>query len=248
MKFLSLSLNVVLLSLVITSCSETEVKKKENSTSEIEAKLVSILPKAITINSIEETDIEGYFEVNFEETEPLYVSENGKYLISGDIFQITSEGLVNKSESRRNFHRKTAINQLNESEFIIFKPETSQHSIFVFTDVDCGYCRQFHNQIDDYLDLGIQVNYLAFPRAGLDSFSFSKIASAWCSEDPNAALTLLKLGGQIEENICLENPVERHFKLGGSFGVSGTPSIVTSEGKLIPGYLPPRDLIKLLDS
>ena len=40
-----------------------------------------------------------------------------------------------------------------------------------------------------YLNLGIQVKYLAFPRAGLDSFSFSKIASAWCSEDPNAALT-----------------------------------------------------------
>ena len=175
MKYLSLSLKVIFLSVVIISCSETEGKKKENNVSEIEAKLVSILPKAITIISVEETDIEGYFEVNFEETESLYVSEDGEYLISGDIFQITSEGLVNKSESRRNFHRKTAINHLNESEFIIFKPETSKHSIFVFTDVDCGYCRQFHNQIDDYLALGIQVNYLAFPRAGLDSFSFSKI-------------------------------------------------------------------------
>ena len=92
--------------------------------------------------------------------EPLYVSSDGNYLVSGDIYLITKDGLVNKSESRRDYQRKTLIGGLSESELITFEPRQINHNIFVFTDVDCGYCRQFHNQIDDYLELGIKVNYL----------------------------------------------------------------------------------------
>ena len=250
MKFSHLSINFVLASCLFFGSSEcfSEKKEHESDIPFVKNMLETKLPESIEIISVVETDIEGYFEVNFKDIEPLYVSKDGKYLISGDIFEITAGGLINRSESRRNYLRKTSISQLNKTEFIIFQPKKVEHSIFVFTDVDCGYCRQFHRQIDAYLDLGIQVNYLAFPRAGVDSESFKKIASAWCSSEPNKAITELKLGYEIEENICLDNPVEKHFNLGNDLGVSGTPSIITSEGKLIPGYVPPEDLIELLNS
>lgn len=237
----------ILLSL---GCSDSvgDQLEKDLTISEIKENLSEMLPESIEIISIEEIDIEGYLEVNFKGIEPLFISKDGKYLVSGDIFEITNQGLINKSEARRKYLRKTTLTELDKSEFITFQPKEVEHSIFVFTDVDCGYCRQFHKQIEDYLALGIQVNYLAFPREGIGSKSFNKTVSAWCSDDPNAALTLLKLGGQIKENICKDNPVERHFLLGSSFGVSGTPSIVTSNGKLIPGYLPPKELVGLLDS
>ena len=190
--------------------------------------------------------MKGFFEVNFEGIEPLYVSSDGNYLVSGDIYLITTEGLVNKSEARRDYQRKTLINNLNKEEFITFEPEETLHNIYVFTDVDCGYCRQFHNQIDDYLNLGIKVNYLAYPRAGINSDSFNKISSAWCNEDPNYSLTLLKQGKNIDTKACKDNPVEKHFNLGNAIGVQGTPSIITNEGKMIPGYLPPQDLLNIL--
>ena len=216
---------------------------------EIEAvkrKLAEILPNEINLISIQETDLSGFFEVNFEGIEPLYVSSDGNYLVSGDIYLITKDGLVNKSEARRDYQRKTLIKRLNESELITFEPRQTNHNIFVFTDVDCGYCRQFHNQIDEYLELGIRVNYLAYPRAGIGSDSFNKISSAWCNEDPNYSLTLLKQGQDIEAKLCEDNPVEKHFNLGNTIGVQGTPSIITDEGKMIPGYLPPQDLLNIL--
>ena len=190
--------------------------------------------------------MKGFFEVNFEGIEPLYVSSDGNYLVSGDIYLITTEGLINKSEARRDYQRKTLINNLNKEEFITFEPEEILHNIYVFTDVDCGYCRQFHNQIDDYLNLGIKVNYLAYPRAGINSDSFDKISSAWCNDDPNYSLTLLKQGKNIDTKDCKDNPVEKHFNLGNAIGVQGTPSIITNEGKMIPGYLPPQDLLNIL--
>tara|TARA_B100001057_G_scaffold179981_1_gene180675 strand:- start:1373 stop:2113 length:741 start_codon:yes stop_codon:yes gene_type:complete len=213
----------------------------------VKNKLIDMLPEEIEIISLRETDIQGFLEVNFKDIEPLYVTSDGNYLISGDIYSITKDGLVNKSEARRDFQRKTIVNKLNLDELITFEPADFIYNIFVFTDVDCGYCRQFHNQIDAYLDLGIRVNYLAYPRAGIGSESYKKIASAWCDTDPNNALTMLKQGQAIETKLCLENPVEKHFKMGNAMGVQGTPSIITGEGKMIPGYLPPKDLLNILE-
>ena len=214
----------------------------------IEKKLKKMLPASIQINSINSTDIKGYYEVNFEGVEPLYVTADGNYLISGDIYLITEEGLVNKSEARRDFQRKALLEGIDVNQFIIFEPKDVKHNVFVFTDVDCGYCRQFHNQIQEYLDLGIKVNYLAYPRAGIGSDSYRRIVSAWCADDPNYSLTVLKQGGEIKDNVCSANPVENHFNLGRSIGVQGTPSIVTQEGKMIPGYLPPEELLNLLSA
>ena len=174
MRFCNQFIFIILTLFLSLGCSASleEESQNEISLSEIEMNLNQILPESIKIISVEKTDIEGYLEVRLEGIEPLFISKDGKYLISGDIFEITDQGLVNKSEARRNYLRKVTISELDESEFIIFKPNKVEHSIFVFTDVDCGYCRQFHREINDYLDLGIQVNYLAFPRAGIVSESF----------------------------------------------------------------------------
>ena len=233
------------------SCSDLNSNSKEvNELNDLELKLKleKILPPTIEVLSIQESDVRGYYTVNFKGLEPLFISKDGKYLISGDILEITDTGLINKSEIRRNNLRKESLAQIDETEFISFKPSETKHEVFVFTDVDCGYCRKFHSQIKEYLDLGIQVNYLAFPRTGTDSESFNKIVSAWCSSNPNKSITELKLGYKIEENICDNNPVQEHFNLGNSLGVSGTPSIITSEGRMIPGYVPPEELVGLLES
>ena len=144
----------IILFLFAAGCS---AEKTDNNYDEegLKVRLLEILPEEIDLISVEKTDMKGFFEVNFDGIEPLYVSADGNYLVSGDIYLITTEGLVNKSEARRDYQRKTLINNLSEQEFITFEPKKMEHNIFVFTDVDCGYCRQFHNQIDDYLNLGI---------------------------------------------------------------------------------------------
>ena len=176
------------------SCTAEQNSKSTEEILIVENKLKEMLPSEIKVISVKETDMEGFFEVNFEGVEPLYVSADGNYLVSGDIYLITRDGLVNKSEARRDYQRKTLLNNTNQNDFIVFKPKVVDHKVYVFTDVDCGYCRQFHDQIDEYLSLGIEVNYLAYPRAGLESDSYKKITSAWCNENPNFSLTQLKKG------------------------------------------------------
>ena len=73
---------------------------------------------------------------------------------------------ANLSENRRRSIRARMIETVPESEMLVFSPKDPKYTITVFTDIDCGYCRQLHSQIAEYNRLGIRVRYLFFPRTG----------------------------------------------------------------------------------
>ena len=244
MKISKLIIYLILIPVIFSSCN----KEANDTTIElVEKKINSVLPPSVVLIDIEESNIEGLYELKFQGMKPLYAFNEGDYLISGDIYMISDGNLINTTNVKRDSERKKVLSELDLKEAINFSGENSKYSVFIFTDVECIYCRKLHSQIEDYIDAGISINYLAFPRSGLSSESFNKMVTAWCSDNPKQVLTSLKLGVQIEENLCNNNPVEKHFNLGKRLGVGGTPSIITKEGKLIPGYVSPEELLKQLE-
>jgi thiol:disulfide interchange protein DsbC len=87
---------------------------------------------------------------------------------------------------------------------------------------------------------------MAFPRAGVGSHSFDKAVSVWCASDQRSALTQAKLGAEPDPAQC-DNPIEEQYQLGRDLGVTGTPSLLTADGQMIPGYVPPDQLRARLD-
>jgi thiol:disulfide interchange protein DsbC len=128
---------------------------------------------------------------------------------------------------------------------IIFKPEESKYKVTIFTDIDCGYCRKLHSEIEQYMAEGITVQYLFYPRAGKGSESYTKAISVWCADDRKEALTAAKKGGSPETKSC-DNPIDEHMQLGVDFKVRGTPMIVSEDGKVFPGYVPAKKLAQAL--
>ncbi|WP_306304412.1 thioredoxin fold domain-containing protein [Methylogaea oryzae] len=128
---------------------------------------------------------------------------------------------------------------------IVFAAKQPKYVVSIFTDIDCGYCRKLHSEIEQYLAEGITVRYLFFPRAGRDSDSYRKAVSVWCAKDRNAALTRAKRDEKVESKEC-DNPVDEHMSLGIAMGANGTPMIVTEGGEIIPGYVNAKQLAKML--
>jgi thiol:disulfide interchange protein DsbC len=175
-----------------------------------------------------------------------YVSADGRYLIQGEIIDLDTE--VNLTEQRRGTARRDALSEVSEASMVVFAPKgTSKHTVTVFTDIDCGYCRKLHRQIADYNARGIKVRYLAFPRSGPGTESWRKAELVWCSKDRQGALTRSKAGEVLKGNACQPNPVAAHYQLGRDFGIQGTPAIVLESGEVIGGYLEPAELAKYLD-
>jgi thiol:disulfide interchange protein DsbC len=188
--------------------------------------------------------VSGFYEVMVE-GDLVYVSADGKYLLSGDLFEISSR--TNLTEAARSATRHQALAALNEDQMIIFSPPVVKHTITVFTDVDCAYCRKLHGEIAQLNKLGIRVRYLAYPRSGPGSEDWHKMEAVWCSKDRKAAITEAKLGNEIEKAPKCKTPIASQYALGESFGVRGTPAIITDEGQYIGGYLPPQKLAAVLD-
>ncbi len=175
-----------------------------------------------------------------------YVSADGRYLIQGDLIDIDAG--VNLTETARNSVRKDALAALDSDQFITFSPDDVQHSVTVFTDIDCSYCRKLHSQIEEYLDLGIEVRYMLYPRNGPASRSWTTSENVWCASDRNAALTSAKLDRSFESHQCDSSTITKHFSVGQDIGVTGTPAIILDDGTLVSGYLPPQALTARLKS
>ncbi len=214
---------------------------------EVEAAVRASLAKrfpSIDFSSLTATPVEGLYEIRIG-AQVAYISADGRYLVQGDIYDVESES--NITEARRTQARAAAINALGDSSMIIFSPAVAKHTVTVFTDIDCGYCRKLHREIDGYNDAGIRVRYLFFPRSGPNTESWSKAEQVWCAKDRNAALTKAKAGQAVAARNCASTPVATHYQLGQSFGIRGTPAIVMDDGELIPGYVPPKELLSYLE-
>jgi thiol:disulfide interchange protein DsbC len=248
-RYLRNTVNVGVVSLLLTSVSGVAAAEpKRDPASGVESSVRDGIVESLRTSfpdlpviSVSNTPVANLLEVELDGGQIIYVSRNGQFLLSGDLYQLEPT-VVNLAEGSRSERRKQIMDQVPIEEMVVFSPvgEPKEY-INVFTDVDCGYCRKLHQEVPELNALGVEVRYLAYPRAGFDTPTFAKIVSAWCSENRNKAITALKAGKSIPEKQC-ENPVSEHFQIGQSVGVTGTPAIVTSSGKLLPGYMPAADL------
>ena len=207
-------------------------------------KINLILPDGIKVQDISFSDERNLYVINVGDIQPIYMLPDGEHVILGDIFNISEGEAQSTTEKDKDLFRKNKLN-ISNLETIDFLAKKEKYSLTVFTDVDCGYCRKFHNEIDQYNNLGISIKYLAFPRAGIDSESYTKMVSAWCSDQADLSITLLKDNKSIPSNSC-ENSVAEQFELGRTLGITGTPALITQSGKLLPGYVPAQELLMLL--
>lgn len=235
-RWLSALVLMSVFSLVVYADSTAQVDK-------IKAKLVESFPTH-TPDSISQSPVDGLYEAVYG-TQVIYITDDARYVIQGVVMDL-EDGKRDLTEVAASKARQRFMSQVNDQESISFGAEKPRHTITVFTDIDCGYCRKLHSEMDQYASYGIKVNYLLFPRNGITAPSYTKAVSVWCSEDRAGALTKAKNGEELEAGNC-ENPVANQFELGKKIGVTGTPAILTENGDLMPGYLPIKQLAQRLD-
>ena len=216
--------------------------EKPDPVATVRDKLATLLP-GMQPDSIKPTPITGLYEVAFG-AQVIYVSDDGRYMFRGSLIDLDRrEDLTERTRSKA---RKIALDKVSEDEMIVFVPGQTEHTITVFTDIDCPYCRKLHAEMDEYNKAGIKVRYLLFPRTGIDSPGFKKAISVWCAEDSSKALTKAKRGESVTEKSC-DNPVMQQMELGQMLGVTGTPAIVLESGELMPGYRPAGEIVTMLN-
>ncbi|OCG49952.1 hypothetical protein A9G35_00675 [Gilliamella sp. Choc5-1] len=171
-----------------------------------------------------------------------YVTDDGKYLTQGPIYNIQNS----EPENIANSYNLKMIKSI-ENDAIVYKAKNEKYIISVFTDYTCHYCKLLHENIDKYLEAGISVHYFAFPRAGADSDVGKNMQSIWSMTNRKAAFENAYKGNTISPASSMVPYVTQQFNVGKKLGINGTPAIVLPNGQLVAGYVPADKLIEILD-
>ena len=200
------------------------------------------------VDSIQPAQLPGFYQV-IASGQMLYISTDGKYMMHGDVVDLTRR--QNLSDDAWAKFRKTALAKVPVSQRVVFAPAHPKYTVTVFTDVNCGFCRALHEQVAAFNKAGIAVEYLAWPREGVTTTSggltptYKEMVSVWCAKDPRAAFSAATKGHAPSAVTCT-NPVRNQFDLGLTLGVSGTPTIIGPDGRILGGYVTPEQLLQSL--
>ena len=208
-------------------------------------KIVTNMSSDIKADQVLKSPVEGWYTIK-RGAYIAYISEDGRHLIQGDMYNLETQ--INLSEGIRNDSRREAVSAYPLDSMIIFASDKKSHAVTIFTDVDCTFCRRLHSQIDDYLDAGIEVRYLLYPRNGPQSESWVIAEQIWCSNDRNKALTLAKIYQKFDSRDCDSSSISENYMLGQVVGLQGTPAIVLEDGTMVNGYVSATELSRIISS
>ncbi len=198
---------------------------------------------AAEIGSVKPSAIDGLYEVAVG-GQIIYLTADGEKIISGDIYDLKTKKSI--TEGASNKLRKAMLATVADADKIIYKAKNEKHKVTIFTDVSCPYCTKIHNAVPKFNDLGITVEYLAFPRAGIGSKTAKKMQRVWCAENRTVALTDAKVKNKFPTKSCKGKQVAQQYKLGEQIGIRATPTMVLSDGEVLPGYIKPNELVEYL--
>lgn len=208
---------------------------------------IQALNPRVSIDKVRAAPIAGFQEA-IVQGQVVYVSDDGRYLFlpgpQGALYDVAAK--KDLSEQSLATIRKDLLKTIPVSERIVFSPPNPKHTVAIFTDVECGYCRKFHSEMAEYNKQGIEVQYIAFPRMGLGSPDHKKMISVWCAPDRKKALTDAKNDRAVPARDC-KNTVSMQYDVGQRAGLTGTPMIIAEDGTTVGGYLPPQQLREALD-
>jgi thiol:disulfide interchange protein DsbC len=235
MKFSKIFLTLAALSGIATFANAGEA--------EVRAAIKALNPQAV-VDTLKPAPIKGWMEASVG-GQVLYFTDDGKYLMQGALVEAATRR--NLTEESQAAVRLVELSKIPKAEMITFPAKgQTKHVVKVFTDIDCGYCRKLHQEMAQYNQLGIEVQYLWFPRAGVPSESSRKAIAVYCAKDQRKAMTDAKNNVDPGNATC-KNPIEKDYNLGQRIGVNGTPAIFTADGTLMPGYMPAQQLLAELD-
>jgi len=233
----------LVVSLVLTPLLGTAMAAPSPADTEvIKQKMSDMLD--VEVISLQDSIIDGFYEA-ITNRGVLYISRDGSKMFHGNLYDL-DKGMKNLTDAALAGPRLAMLKPL-EKNMLVYKAKNEKHVVTVFTDVSCGYCRKLHNEIAEYNKLGITIRYLAFPRAGVPSANADEMQSIWCAKDNLNAMTQATNGKSVAKASC-DAKIAEQYELGMSFGVNGTPAMVLQDGNMIPGYQPPADLLRTLES
>lgn len=203
--------------------------------------LAERLPQLPAIEEITAGPVPGLYEVRLAGADIVYTDANGNFLVQGQIFD--TQQRRNLTEDRINKLTALEFDQLPLKDAFTLVRGDGTRKLAVFEDPNCGYCKRFERDMEK-ID-NVTVYLFLYPVLGADSLQKSQ--HIWCAKDQAKTWSDWMLRNQPIPSVeCDTSAVARNVALGRKHKITGTPTLIFTDGSRVPGALPAEEVEKLL--
>jgi thiol:disulfide interchange protein DsbC len=222
----------LLLSTQLASAQEAAIRKA----------LTERVPQMPAIDEVSKTPMPGLYEVR-SGSDVFYTDAKGDYVIQGELLDTRKR--VNLTEERRSKLSAIDFSALPQKDAFKIVRGNGERKLAVFEDPNCGYCRRFEKDLQTVDNITVYL-YL-YPILGKDSVE--KAHNHWCAKDKGMAWEDWMLRDKAAPAAtCDTTAVERNVAFGRKYRITGTPTLIFSDGTRVAGAIPAAQLEKRLAS
>lgn len=180
---------------------------------------------------------------------PFLLSDDGQYLTDGEISVIKNGQFMGLDEDFERRKNQSVFQALDRSQLISYPATSSERAvIYVATDVNCPYCRRFHEQVAHLNSNGVTVHMIGYP---IYEQSPEQMRSIWCQVDASArrkALDTAMLTGKMTPApaSCRTDLVTPNRNTAAGLAVVATPAIYRDDGVLYQASFESPEFLRFL--
>jgi len=222
----------------LAACASSVVAQADEAT--IRQNLGERIPQLKNIDEINPTPMKGLYEVRVG-TDLYYSDTEGNYLIQGELIDLQARR--NLTEDRINKLTAISFDSLPLKDAFTLVRGDGSRKLAVFEDPNCGYCKRFEK---DMLNVdNVTVYMFLYPILSPDSVEKSN--NIWCAADRKAAWNNYMLHSQEPEAAsCDTDALQRNLAFGKKHKITGTPTLIFSNGERVPGAVPAQEVERRL--
>jgi thiol:disulfide interchange protein DsbC len=163
----------------------------------------------------------------------IYVTKDGAYMLMGG--SLVNQDKVNLTKLRHDEIDKIEVDRLPLQEAIVISKGDGSKKLFMFTDVDCPFCKQSYTWLKNQTDYSLYVFLLPLP---MHPTAYDKSVKVLCQENREASFDLASSGKDPGGEKCEkgEATLRKCKTIADELGITGTPLFITDSGTRIMGF------------
>jgi thiol:disulfide interchange protein DsbC len=188
------------------------------------------IPQLQQIDEINKAPMPGLFEVRVNGTDIFYTDAEGNYLLQGNL--IDTKQRRNLTEERIDKLTAITFDSLPLKDAFTIVRGNGKRKLAVFEDPNCGYCKRFEKDLQKINN--VTIHMFLYPILSADSGEKSK--NIWCAKDKAKTWQDWMLHDVTPPAAsCDSSAIARNVEMGHKFKITGTPTLVFTDGSRVPG-------------
>ncbi|MEI7536693.1 MAG: DsbC family protein [Comamonadaceae bacterium] len=207
----------------------------------IRKNLAERIPQLQKIDEVSKSPMPGMYEIRVNGSEIYYTDGEGNFLLQGNL--IDTRQRRNLTEERVDKLTAISFDALPLKDAFTIVRGTGKRKMAVFEDPNCGYCKRFERDLQKVDN--ITIHMFLYPILSADSTEKSK--NIWCTKDRAKTWQDWMVRDKAAATAsCDISAIERNLEIGRKHKITGTPTLIFTDGTRVPGAITAAQVEKYL--